>query len=139
MTCPGGTWASSRSRKATNTVGGRLGVTRPRTVPVCTLRPAVRQRVGDALTATAKAHLAPLFAEHPLGMTLQIDEGAEVFDPMGDGRARSDKVMLPEKMMSNPAELRRWIARAFNAAAKLPKKAPKQAKKAAKATAPKKR
>jgi TfoX/Sxy family transcriptional regulator of competence genes len=48
--------------------------------------------------------------------------GASVFDPMGDGRVRSDKVMLPESVMHAPAELRRWIARAFNAAAMLPKK-----------------
>ncbi len=51
--------------------------------------------------------------------------GAAPFDPMGNGRA-SDKVMLPERMMSNPAELRRWIARAFEAAAALPKKAAKK-------------
>ncbi len=49
-------------------------------------------------------------------------EGAERFDPMGDGRARSDKIMLPESMMDDAAELRSWIARAFEAAAKLPKK-----------------
>jgi TfoX/Sxy family transcriptional regulator of competence genes len=53
-------------------------------------------------------------------------EGASLFDPMGDGRARSDKVMLPESVMNDPAELRRWIARAFNSAAKLPKKAAKR-------------
>ncbi len=47
---------------------------------------------------------------------------------MGDGRARSDKVMLPESMMRDPKALRRWIARAFAAAAKLP---PKPAKKPA--------
>ncbi len=52
-------------------------------------------------------------------------EGAAPFDPMGDGRARSDKVMLPEEMMADPAELRRWIARAFKGAAALPAKAPK--------------
>ncbi len=40
----------------------------------------VKQRAGDALTATAKAHLAPLFAKLHMGLTLQIDEGAEVFD-----------------------------------------------------------
>jgi hypothetical protein len=45
---------------------------------------------------------------------------------MGDGRARSDKVMLPETVMGEPAELRRWIARAFKAAAKLPEKAAKK-------------
>ena len=48
--------------------------------------------------------------------------GAAPFDPMGDGRAKSNKVMLPERMMTNPAELRRWIARAFTAAARLPPK-----------------
>ena len=56
--------------------------------------------------------------------------GAAPFDPMGDGRARSDKVMLPEKMMDQPAELRRWIAKAFTATTALP---PKAAKKTAKA------
>jgi TfoX/Sxy family transcriptional regulator of competence genes len=49
-------------------------------------------------------------------------EGAEPFDPMGNGRVRSDKVMLPEAMMDEPDELRRWLARAFEASAKLPKK-----------------
>jgi TfoX/Sxy family transcriptional regulator of competence genes len=56
-------------------------------------------------------------------------KGAAPFDPMGDGRARSDKVMLPEAMMKKPADLRRWVARAFEAAAQLPPKT-KAAKKA---------
>jgi TfoX/Sxy family transcriptional regulator of competence genes len=57
-------------------------------------------------------------------------EGASWFDPMGDGRARSDKVMLPESMMHDAKELRRWIVRAFKAAAALPeKKAAKKKKK----------
>ncbi|MEO6573127.1 MAG: TfoX/Sxy family protein [Polyangiaceae bacterium] len=67
-------------------------------------------------------------------------KGASMFDPMGNGRARSDKVMLPESMMSEPAELRRWIARAFKAAALLPPKAakkPASARKAAKKRAAK--
>src|SRR5689334_4988759 len=55
-------------------------------------------------------------------------KGAAPFDPMGDGRARSDKVMLPERMMRDPAALRSWIARAFRAAAALPPKATKPAK-----------
>lgn len=58
-------------------------------------------------------------------------EGAAPFDPMGDGRARSDKVMLPERMMADPDELRHWIARAFKAAAKLPAKMTSPQKKAA--------
>jgi 5-carboxymethyl-2-hydroxymuconate isomerase len=41
---------------------------------------AVRRRVGEALLATAQARLAPLFERRHLGLTLQIDEGAEVFD-----------------------------------------------------------
>jgi hypothetical protein len=55
-------------------------------------------------------------------------EGAAMFDPMGNGRVRSDKVMLPEAMMGDPAELRRWIGRAFKAAASLPAKANKMAR-----------
>ncbi len=41
---------------------------------------AVRRRVGNALLATAHDHFAPLFAHRLLGLTLQIDEGQEVFD-----------------------------------------------------------
>jgi TfoX N-terminal domain len=48
-------------------------------------------------------------------------EGAERFDPMGDGRA-SNKVMVPVAMMDEAAELRRWIARAFAFAATMPPK-----------------
>jgi TfoX/Sxy family transcriptional regulator of competence genes len=60
-------------------------------------------------------------------------EGASYFDPMGDGKRRSEKVMLPEAMMDEPAELRAWIRRAFNAAARLPaKKKPAKKKTAAK-------
>ena len=55
-------------------------------------------------------------------------DGAAYFDPMGDGRMRSDKVMLPESMMDDPDELRKWLARAFRAAALLPKKTAKAAK-----------
>jgi 5-carboxymethyl-2-hydroxymuconate isomerase len=41
---------------------------------------AVKQRAGEALTATAKTHFAPLLAKRRCGLTLQIDEGPEVFD-----------------------------------------------------------
>ena len=37
-------------------------------------------RTGDAVLARAKAHLAPLFATHAVGLTLQIDEGAPVYE-----------------------------------------------------------
>ena len=42
--------------------------------------PAVQQAAGQALTAAARAHFAPLLAQRPVGLTLQIDEGPEVFD-----------------------------------------------------------
>ena len=41
---------------------------------------AVRQQAGETLLATAKTHFAPLFATRYIGLTLQIDEGQEVFD-----------------------------------------------------------
>ncbi|MBV9727747.1 MAG: 5-carboxymethyl-2-hydroxymuconate Delta-isomerase [Gammaproteobacteria bacterium] len=42
--------------------------------------PAVQQRAGELLLEAAKAHLARLFATRYIGLTLQIDEGQEVFD-----------------------------------------------------------
>lgn len=41
---------------------------------------AVHQSVGRALEATVKAFFAPQLAARPVGVTLQIDEGPEVFD-----------------------------------------------------------
>ncbi|MBN3809944.1 5-carboxymethyl-2-hydroxymuconate Delta-isomerase [Paraburkholderia sp. Ac-20347] len=41
---------------------------------------AVQQRVGQDLKATARAHFEPLLATYYVGVTLQIDVGAEVFD-----------------------------------------------------------
>jgi len=40
----------------------------------------VQQRAGNALVATARAHFAPMLAERRVGITLQIDVGAEAFD-----------------------------------------------------------
>jgi 5-carboxymethyl-2-hydroxymuconate isomerase len=42
--------------------------------------PAVQQAAGQALTDAAKAHFAPVLARRHLGLTLQVDEGPEVFD-----------------------------------------------------------
>ena len=41
---------------------------------------AVHADVGRRLEAVAKGHFAPLLASRPVGVTLQIDEGPEVFD-----------------------------------------------------------
>ncbi|MFO1297517.1 MAG: 5-carboxymethyl-2-hydroxymuconate isomerase [Rubrivivax sp.] len=41
---------------------------------------AVHEACGRALEACTKAHFAPLFSRGHIGVTLQIDEGHEVFD-----------------------------------------------------------
>jgi len=41
---------------------------------------AVKRRAGEALLAAVKGHFEPLFASRYIGLTLQIDEGQEVFD-----------------------------------------------------------
>jgi 5-carboxymethyl-2-hydroxymuconate isomerase len=41
---------------------------------------AVQRAAGEALTAVAREHFAPLLARRPIGLTLQVDEGREVFD-----------------------------------------------------------
>jgi 5-carboxymethyl-2-hydroxymuconate isomerase len=41
---------------------------------------AVQKAAGDALMSAARQHLEPVFARRHLGLTLQIDEGPEVFD-----------------------------------------------------------
>ncbi|MFO0490565.1 MAG: 5-carboxymethyl-2-hydroxymuconate isomerase, partial [Curvibacter sp.] len=41
---------------------------------------AVHKRVGDALLMATKVHFQPLFSQRHIGVTLQIDEGLEVFD-----------------------------------------------------------
>lgn len=41
---------------------------------------AVQQAAGQALADAAKAHFAPVLARRPVGLTLQVDVGNEVFD-----------------------------------------------------------
>lgn len=41
---------------------------------------ATKKRAGDALLACGKAFFEPVFSHKHIGMTLQIDEGQEVFD-----------------------------------------------------------
>jgi 5-carboxymethyl-2-hydroxymuconate isomerase len=40
----------------------------------------VLQSVGELLSRTARAHLAPALGRRHFGLTLQIDEGAEAVD-----------------------------------------------------------
>ena len=41
---------------------------------------AAQHIAGEALSDTARNHFAPVLARRALGLTLQIDEGPEVFD-----------------------------------------------------------
>ncbi|HKB55605.1 MAG TPA: 5-carboxymethyl-2-hydroxymuconate isomerase [Ramlibacter sp.] len=41
---------------------------------------AIRKEVGDALLASAKAHLGALFERRLIGMTLQIDDAPPAYD-----------------------------------------------------------
>ena len=41
---------------------------------------ATKKRAGDALLMASKAHFQPIFMQRHIGITLQIDEGDEVFD-----------------------------------------------------------
>lgn len=41
---------------------------------------ALKKRVGDTLMTAIEAWFAPVAAEHPLGLRLQIDEGMEIYD-----------------------------------------------------------
>lgn len=40
----------------------------------------VRRRIGEALVAAAREQLAPVLARRAVGLTLQVEEGAESFD-----------------------------------------------------------
>src|SRR5262245_37581752 len=55
-------------------------------------------------------------------------DGAEMFDPMGNGRIMRDTVFLPESVMDEPDELRAWLRKAFEYTSTLPakKKRPKR-------------
>ena len=41
---------------------------------------AVHRAVGETLAAVVREQMAPVLAERPVGLTLQVDEGPEVFD-----------------------------------------------------------
>ena len=64
----------------------------------CGRAPAVGQRAGEALVAAARTHFAPLLARRAVGITLQIDEGHEVFDAkLGNLHARFAKPTDPPR------------------------------------------
>jgi TfoX/Sxy family transcriptional regulator of competence genes len=50
-------------------------------------------------------------------------DGTSVFDPMGNGRTMGRTLLLPEDVMEDPQEMRRWLDRAFRHTLTLPPKA----------------
>ena len=70
-----------------------------------------------------------------LPVALALD-GAEMFDPMGNGRVMTNTVFLPETIMDELDELRDWLRKAFDYGLTLPAK--KKKAKAAKARPKKK-
>ena len=41
---------------------------------------AIKKKAGDAVLAAALAHLERVFAKHPVGLTLEVDEGAHIYE-----------------------------------------------------------
>src|SRR3954467_1198984 len=88
---------------------------------------------GGLFARSIIVRLAP--ADHQAAMTL---DGAELFDPMGNGRAMTDTVLLPADVMDDPAELRGWLDRALAFTAARPPKPPKKPSKPSKRAKPSK-
>jgi TfoX/Sxy family transcriptional regulator of competence genes len=63
-------------------------------------------------------------ADHAEAMAL---DGAEQFDPMGNGRVMTNTVLMPEETFGDDAELRRWLRRALDHTLTLPAKKEKPA------------
>src|SRR5688572_23310439 len=58
---------------------------------------------------SAMVKLSPSDARAALAL-----DGASIFDPMGNGRTMRDTVLLPESVMDEPDELRRWMRKALD-------------------------
>ena len=65
-------------------------------------------------------------------------DGAERFDPMGNGRIMHDTVLLPEFVMDESDELRRWLRKALDYTSTLPAKSKRAMAKPARVPTPKK-
>ena len=85
------------------------------------------QMFGGLFARSAIVKLSPADQETALAL-----DGAQLFDPMGNGRVMRDTVQLPDSIMDEPDELRGWLQKAFDYTSTLP------AKKAAKKPATKK-
>ena len=92
-------------------------------------------RMFGAIVAMVNGHMASgLFARSVLVRLSPADQaealaldGSGPFDPMGNGRAMRDTILLAEEVMDDPRVLRDWLRRSFEHALTLPRKAPKSA------------
>lgn len=83
-----------------------------------------------AAAAKANGHLfGSLFARSFMVKLGPVDraealalDGAEPFDPMGNGRVMSSGVLMPEALIDEPDEMRAWLQRAFDHVVTLPTK-----------------
>lgn len=82
--------------------------------------------MGGLFARSAMVRLGPADQKEALAL-----DGAEPFDPMGNGRIMNDMIMLPEQVMDEPGQLRAWLRKAFELTVTLPPKV-KKAKSAAK-------
>jgi TfoX/Sxy family transcriptional regulator of competence genes len=90
---------------------------------------------GNLFGGTFGRSVMLLLSEADRAEALALD-GAAPFDPMGNGAMRSDKVQMPESIMHDSSELRRWVRRSFDYAATLPNKVKPARSKTTKAERP---
>lgn len=77
---------------------------------------------GGLFARSIIVRLSPEHYAEALGL-----DGTDVFDPMGNGRTMGQTLLLPEDVMEDPAEIKRWLERAFRHTLTLPPKKKKVA------------
>jgi TfoX/Sxy family transcriptional regulator of competence genes len=78
--------------------------------------------MGGLFGRSALVRLSPDDQKEALAL-----DGAEPFDPMGNGRPMADTIFLPESIMDEPVELASWMRRGLDYTASLPPKPKKSA------------
>ena len=76
---------------------------------------------GNMFGGTFARSVIVKVGDEDLKQALALD-GAEPFDPMGNGRVMANTVLMPETLMDEPEELRGWLRRALDYTATLPAK-----------------
>src|SRR5262245_30359136 len=92
-------------------------------------RVSTMKMFGGVAAMTNGYMFAGLFARSFLVRLSEADQqealgldGAEPFDPMGNGRVMKDTIFMPETLMDEPAEMREWLSRALAYTLSLPPK-----------------